>query len=1053
MSEDKNFLQSIKLELGRNFKLDPYERIAFHKILAHVKSNAGKDVLIRELDRGGDIRISALNALSEFNDSSLIPLFVSILTKDPLYEELFIILDFLYNNGTADEIRPLIEFAESKKGDKKAAVIIRRIFNVLKKIGGDDIHFRQYITEILNNPESDVVILEGAINASSILKSTNIFEELLKRNDDHVSYHVFLSIYNLNLTLVAENDEADKENYNPIIDDEKNMNDDEKLILHIKVLLGKIVSKYDGFSNKTKNAYLNAMLSCNHRESVIYLMKALESRDDDLIRKTFFSLYRNITRLRFPEKILRNLLAMTVEKSEYNKLIVNIFMKFFAERNIIRSDILFRDKLFGNITSTLDGFFETYRREFMIPDITEDSLPENFKKVRASILQNLNPEHKRKLIADILSDEPDLPRKILTNLSEYIPYIDEDGQEALSLFIDLIINEDKISRENTASRIDSVNFEKRYLKVRIIRLCSIISVLNISDSAKSMVFIYNYLKKFNDKEIFDAVVYALCRINYSYMLSEVEIMLTTGSPEEQLKAVSLLPLFTEKRLINILVEYLRNNSGSDNEAVKGIVSILADQDIKLNINAMEVFKLVIENNQNPEIRTLAIKGIGNCCITEDIEYLNDLFYKVKEQHLKKSIVKGIYSIIAHRSDFDQKQLILYVQEYMKDPDIKVRIFSCMILIRLEDKDAFRSIREMLIIKNKLIQREILSILHDIRTQDFYFFLVSLLKEEFGISKDIINILRKLPSDELKEIDGFIINLFRKFDLQTVKTSVSTKDLNKVANLTKRTFTVLYLTIENFDSLISAMNFYELTEFHFKIDSVILKPVIENRGIVSDKDSSRLTAWFEYPEDSIVAANIMTNRLKQLNDSLIYEKNIDARIVIVTDKFNVVEDEIFNYTMEKLNRYNDLPLFNTVIIDEETAKNVSSSFRSAPIPEILYSGELSDRIHFELKESINFTEKAFAILKEKEAEILKAKEAQEQIESQLKNLRTENRSLTSITIAGELDNIGLKLRNEFDEIEKYIYKRSIDKELNKHVRNMLNNIYNLYMVEISRLTIK
>jgi hypothetical protein len=158
-------------------------------------------------------------------------------------------------------------------------------------------------------------------------------------------------------------------------------------------------------------------------------------------------------------------------------------------------------------------------------------------------------------------------------------------------------------------------------------------------------------------------------------------------------------------------------------------------------------------------------------------------------------------------------------------------------------------------------------------------------------------------------------------------------------------------------------------------------------------------------------------------------------------------------LEKLNRYSNLPLLNVIVIDEETARNVSKSFYSSPLPEILYSGELSDRMHFELMGQVNFAEKAFAMLQAKETEIAKAKEAQKQIELQLKNLRTENRSLTSIAIAGELENIGIKLRNEFDEIEKYIYKRSTDKELNKTVRIMLNNIYNLYRVEISKLTIK
>lgn len=73
MSDDKNFLQSIKLEISRNFKLDAYERVAFHKVLACAKSNAGKDVLIREIEKGGDVRTSAMKALGEFSDPSVIP--------------------------------------------------------------------------------------------------------------------------------------------------------------------------------------------------------------------------------------------------------------------------------------------------------------------------------------------------------------------------------------------------------------------------------------------------------------------------------------------------------------------------------------------------------------------------------------------------------------------------------------------------------------------------------------------------------------------------------------------------------------------------------------------------------------------------------------------------------------------------------------------------------------------------------------------------------------------------------------------------------------------
>jgi hypothetical protein len=1053
LSDDKNFLQSIKLEISRNFKLDPYERIAFHKVLACAKSNAGRDILIREIEKGGDIRTSALNALSEFKDPSIISVFTAILGKDHTDEELLIILDFLFFNGSAAEVPLLIQVLETRRAKPEGAYIIKKIFNVLKKIGENDSAFHQYLLAIINNPESETAMLEGAINAVSILKRPDIYEELIKRNNDRISYHVFLSIYNLNLILIKD-DEVEKDEYTPpVLNDDKGMNEEEQLQLNIKVLLGKITSKYEEFSVDTKNSYINAMLSCNHRESVIYAMRALESRNNELIRKTFLSIYNNITKLRFPEKLLRSLISMSVETEDNNRLIVDIFRRYFSEKKKNRSDILFRDKLFGNITSTLEGYFETYRREFMIPDVSESSLPENFKKIRSAILKNLNPEQKRKFLTDLESEEKDLPRKIILYLSEWINYIDEEDQEAFSLLIDLIIDEDRVSRENTASRLDSVNFEKRYLQSRIVRLCEIINILNIEAAAKSLVYIYNYLKKYPDKEIFDSAVCALCRINYSYMLSEVEIMLTAGSPEDQIRAVSLLPLFTEKRLINILVEYLKNNSASGNDVTLGIVSILTGQDIKSNINAIAVFKLVIENNPDPEIKRIAITGVGNCCITEDVEYLNELFPKVKEQHLKEAVVKAISSIIAYKTDYNKQQIMRFVQEYLKDPDIKVRIFSCMILIRLGNKDAFRSIREMLIIKNKLIQREILSILRDIRTPDFYFFLVSLLKEEFGISEDIIYLVRKLPIDELKEIESFIINIFRKFEIPSVGTGIVSKETYKLENAEKKQVTVLYLAIENFEELTGAMNFYELIEFYLKVDSIILKPVIENSGVISDKDNSRLTAWFSEPMDSICAVIEIHKRLQALNSTNVYKKNIHTRIVIITDIFLMNGDEIFDYTKEKLNVNQSMSLINKTVLDQETEKKISENFYSAPIPEILYSGELSDRNHFELMTRVNFKKLTIEMLEHKESEILKAKQEQAQIVAQIKNLKTGNRSMTSIAIAGELENIGVRLREQLEEIERYVNRRSTDREMSKNVRQMLNNAYNLYRVEISKLTIK
>ena len=48
MAQDQ--LQTLKLEISKNIKLLPYERIAFHKIFRIVKAENGMQILLKELN-------------------------------------------------------------------------------------------------------------------------------------------------------------------------------------------------------------------------------------------------------------------------------------------------------------------------------------------------------------------------------------------------------------------------------------------------------------------------------------------------------------------------------------------------------------------------------------------------------------------------------------------------------------------------------------------------------------------------------------------------------------------------------------------------------------------------------------------------------------------------------------------------------------------------------------------------------------------------------------------------------------------------------------------
>lgn len=1050
MADDKNFLQTIKLEISRTFKLDPYERTAFHNLLGVIKSDQGRNLLIKELTRDSATRMSALYNLARFNDKSLIPLFTEILSGKPGEEEIAVILDFFRLSGAPLGGDVFIDLIEKLRAEKGNLYFIFKAFEVMSRVSSDNEDVLNYIMSVIESGDSK--IMSAAVLSLADFRRIDIYEDLIRRNDDTLTRMVFDSIYKLNVEIMDKNDSDEEKDYST--EDrfaEKALTADEEILLQIKVLLGKVAPKYDSCSAETKVSMINAMLSCNHRESLLYAVKGLEGKDSSVKTQTLYSIYNNITRLRTPEKLLRNLLSMSVLNDRENILITEIFYKYFSEKSRTRSDILFRDKQYGYISASLESFFETYRREFMIPDVVENSFPENFQKIRSFILRKFNPEIKRKLTEALSSHNIEHPKKIMDYISGWIKDIGEDEMEPLNLLIDLLLDQDIVSREKSAARLDSINFDKVYLQKRIIRLCMIISSLKIESAAKSLVYIYNYLKKYPEPEILDSAIHALCRLNYSYMLSEVEIMVTAGSPEDQVKAVTLLPLFTEKRLINIITEYLKNNITSDSEKVKKMTEILSEQNIKSNINVISVFKEIIENNPDIDIKRKAINGLGNCAIAEDIEYLNKHFHETNDNGIKEAAVKAIVSIIAEKGDYNKQQLLRFSQEYLKDSNIRVRIFSCMILIRLGNQDALRVIRDMLSIKNKSIQREIFTILSDVKSSDFNFFLISLLRAEYGISRDIISVLKKLPPDELKEIEIFIINLFRKFEIPSQGTSqVKTGSIQEID---KQKVTILYVIINNYKKLVESLNFYDLIKLNLKIDNLIIPSVSQHNGIVSHKSSSALTVWFFEPENAVKAGSMIREKIIEYNESTVYNLNLDSSLIISGETVSIYKDEIIDFIEEKKRIKAGIPVSSRVIFNETAAHDISEAYYSEPLPEILFSGSSEVNSHFILISPVNFLRHSYSIIDGKEDAIEKKKEMDIQIASQVKSLNMQGRSTTSVAIAGELENVGLKLKGEFEEIEKYVNRRSTDRELSKNVRQMLNNAYNLYRVETSKLTIK
>ncbi len=506
MTTEKSFLQSIKLEISRNFKLTPYERIAFHKILGFLKSDIGLSILFNELDKGNEVRASAISTIIKFDNPDIITRLIPYLKKNISITEKIDILNYVEQHGGEYAIPDIIDFIEIEKEKPGWQEVVAKAFIVLRSIGENSDLILDFLMKIINDRNSSNEIISYAIYTLSLFRVISTFEELAKRDDNSIYYAIFRSLYRLSCDLIkvkvkSDGDEEQLFTYSPDSED--------KVVLDIRVFLGKMSSRFETYSNQTKVAFISVMMSSNHREFQIYIMKALTSKDYELITMTLYAIFENINHLRDPDKLFRSLIALSTETDRDNDLIIDIFSHFFRTPRKSRQFNILQDKLYSYIVVTLETYFETFRKEFMITDVIEKGYPESFQRVRKFILKRFTPDIKKEILNYLSSETRSTISQVIADLSRWVTHIDEEEKGDLLGFYEILFDSDVKSRLNSATRFDDINFEKKYLKNRIIRLCMIIGDLGIHDGSSALVNIYNYLKKYPDPAIMDAVIRTL----------------------------------------------------------------------------------------------------------------------------------------------------------------------------------------------------------------------------------------------------------------------------------------------------------------------------------------------------------------------------------------------------------------------------------------------------------------------------------------------------------------------------------------------------------------
>ncbi len=1049
---ENDFLQSIKLEISRTVTLTAYERIAFHKILSISKSEAGAAILIRDLDKPGAIRKSAITELKDFSGETIADVFIKIFKESKDSYEIKAAFSYFEKNP-APELLPILHtYYKEHSSDNTYSYITNRIIHLIGKQAHSSKMSLDFLVSLAKNQEAPIKQRQTAITSLQACTDLSFYEQILEEGNEQLTGAVFNTISYIAQSEMDKYSADDNDMFTKTPDAEDNF------LLNIRVLLSKMTSRYEHYTNETKNLYIKALLSCNHREYIVYIMKALTSDDVNLIDTTLFTILSKISKLNNPDKLFRSLISMPSLTYRDDAITELIFISYFKNLPDNRNSNLIRDKIYNYIIVMLDNFFENYRKNFMIPEIVEkDHLPE-IQAVRKFILERLNPRLKRRLLKYLTTQDLELKTLIL-EISEIVAFINPEDENTFQFFLQTLNEEDTKAREITASRINDIDYEKKYLKHRIMRLCTIIGTLKIQEASTSLVKILNYVKNYFDDELYYAAALSLSHLNYPYMLGELEMVLQ-GEEEIHVKkhTLELLSQFSEHRALTIMLDYLKTNHRDKDPLLIDIAKIILKRDFLKDKVVNDTAKMIIEQGNNTELAAQAVLITGKTAIEKDILYMHELIMETDSNEIKEAAVRAIQMIADYNPGYKKKNLVPFYKGYMRDPSIRVRIFSCVFLLQIGDMGALSQLKDMMIIKNKSIQRDILLVLGSYITIELAFFLLSLIQQDYAIADDIVPLFNFLNDEDKKQLDYFITNLFKRqegtrFDYNKKHMlEENEKYQSQLNQFTTNQKYVMRIEIPEMHNILSKYKTAELSIIKTDLIKAILAILSENDGEISCVIAGNIISFFETSPDCATAALAVQEFIRKHNAINAPENKVTSFLYIERLTITVSNGEIlflddYDYLIIK-----NTGLKNRIFIKKDSADSLNMLFKTEQFPDSAINPNGTYVTYRELISPLNFNilvDEITNTIKQNKRQLQEKKQELDETVLKHKIYKTN----AALEMYHSLDNIGKIIKKDLNEINKYTKKRATDRELIKTIEQMTADVYKRYNIEISKLKLE
>lgn len=715
----------------------------------------------------------------------------------------------------------------------------------------------------------------------------------------------------------------------------------EKSFLFIRKILKNRVKNFKDFSKETQYAFLNAYIDSREKgltaltrivfnsaslEDQVYLLDMIDLKFAKIAEKE--SLLIQLCNFRFDAPLVREKVVLIFRLSKDRKL-----LSPKEERFILG----FIQKIFDKNLSDFNLYFgEGQKDETML------------QKLSGFLFHHGNVEIQNliNIYMDQLSQNDGLLKKIVMGFFQSSSRFSVDE---LKYFVMHLKLQNVSLRKRITSELNSVKFEKAFLRNKVLLLLQIISDFKIKKISDKIFKLYKLSLKIKDYELTMECLRALSSLEFKAVFQEIENHWTLYDFLDNRDLLVALGLSANLSALDMIIR-LYNDDQISEELLGPAIDVLGEISPAEHTPSL-VFLQNLLRNQKRNFYNLfhALGKIGNI---HTIDFLLSEFIENQPDGADLSVVDCISSI-AERNLESKGMITENLYRLLKHCRGISKFEVIAVLIILRDDYA-----EKILIENikKSSKREfvyffsrLFSLFESFEPNDrikYLGYLIELIKcirERPEFADSISQIISILSNQEKKMLSSVIIDqskieIKKEDSLETSVGELSEKKKFIEEREHQKELTIFFSDIAGYTKKSSELSLLDTIELVREYEGISLPLIENNGGSIIKKMGDGLMVSFANPQKAVITALEIQNELQNLNQFRIGLRKIIIRIGINTGLVYIKEGDIFGDTVNIASRMETSAKPGTILITESTYDKIKKNIFCLRFPAIKVKGK-------------------------------------------------------------------------------------------------------------------